>query len=131
MKLFSVFYLFLACFYILSLSLFSTRLVIFSITMGEVISLIIHCIFIFFLLVLYILAKRRKRIAFWLALVFHTFFLVNCLVTFSADFTFLALKGVYPAKETLLVDIFLILAVIVNLIIIIYWVYNYLFLRKY
>ena len=124
------FYVFLIFLYVLPLFVFATRLNICGMILSTTITFVINVLFMGFLWFLYTQIKNLKRVGFWAALVFHTFFIGNSIFMVMERPPLLMIEGAKPVTSAWLKPI-LFASIIVNLGIVAYLLYRkQLFFRR-
>ena len=119
----SRFYIVLIFLYVLPLFLFTTQLNILGRTFSSTTAFIGNMCFIAILWFLYRKIKNTKKIGFWTALIFHTFFIVNSVLMVMESQPLLMIEGIKAATPEGVKPI-LSVSIILNLIIISYLIYR-------
>jgi len=115
----SKFYLFLIVLYLLPFFVFSAELVILGRSFDEFVSTSVNIIIVLYLLILYWGIDNLKRIGFWPAILFHAFFILNCLLMVFGRTPLFYSKGVVE-DVYILITPFVIVSLFINTVVILY-----------
>ena len=119
----SKFYLFLILLYLLPFFVFSTELVILGRSFNASSSTSINISVVIFLFILYWGIDNLKRTGFRMAIIFHSFFMLNCLLMVFGRTPLFYIKG---AKEGayILTTPFILASVFINIVVISYLLFK-------